>query len=183
MIHDAGQGFRETSHHRRYLRFIGPLAAVVLLLSACAPAAGTPSETSPADKPTLEEAKKTVLSLERGILDSVPSGSQGSRFLNEKSSLMACQGGRKLWSGAGEVTLVGKPDKAAILATVKSDFGGKDGWTLTDKTDDDGQSTVDLLHRDGTHLIVGFSSRPDRLRVDAFSTCFDFPDYKYGEEY
>ena len=96
---------------------------------------------------------------------------------------MACQGGRKLWSGAGEVTLVGKPDKAAILATVKSDFGGKDGWTLTDKTDDDGQSTVDLLHRDGTHLIVGFSSRPDRLRVDAFSTCFDFPDYKYGEEY
>ena len=183
MIHDAGQGFRETSHHRRYPRFIGPLAAVVLLLGACAPAAGTPSETSPADKPTLEEAKKTVLSLERGILDSVPSGSQGSRFLNEKSSLMACQGGRKLWSGAGEVTLVGKPDKAAILATVKSDFGGKDGWTLTDKTDDDGQSTVDLLHRDGTHLIVGFSSRPDRLRVDAFSTCFDFPDYKYGEEY
>ncbi|MDQ0708924.1 hypothetical protein QFZ52_001576 [Arthrobacter woluwensis] len=135
------------------------------------------------DKPTLEEAKKTVLTLERTVLDFVPSDSQGTRFLNEKSSLMACQGEQKLWSGAGEVTLIGQPDKAAILAKVKSEFGGKDGWTLTDKTDEDGQSAVDLLHRDGTHLIVGFSSNPDRLRVDAFSTCFDFPEYKYGEEY
>jgi|GEM_PF-2527671 len=160
-------------------RLLLPCAGLALILTAC----GTPGGKPTMDKPTLEEAKKTVLSLERSILDAVPSSSQGTRFLTEKSGLMACQGAQKLWSGAGEVTLVGDADKPAVLAKVKSEFDGKDGWTVTEKTDPDGQAAVDLLHRDGTHLIVGFSSNPDRLRVDAFSTCFDFPEYKYGEEY
>ncbi|MFJ3956644.1 hypothetical protein [Arthrobacter sp. NPDC090010] len=135
------------------------------------------------NKPTLDEAKNNVLSLERTILDFVPSESRGNRFLNEKSKLMSCQGDQKLWSGAGEVTLLEGADKAGMLAKVKAEFAAKDGWTMADKTDSDGQSAVDLLHRDGIHLIVGFFSGPDRLRVDAFSACFDFPDYKYGEEY
>jgi hypothetical protein len=41
---------------------------------------------------------------------------------------------------------------------------------------------VDLLHDDGTHLLVSFWDGPESLRIGSFSACFEFPEYQYGEE-
>jgi hypothetical protein len=54
---------------------------------------------------------------------------------------------------------------------------------VKDGTGPDGARRIDLLHSDGTHLFVFFVNRPEWLRVEGYSACFDFPGYEYGEEY
>jgi hypothetical protein len=52
-----------------------------------------------------------------------------------------------------------------------------------DGTTPHGARRIDLLHSDGTHLLVSFEDGPESLRVAGYSACFDFPEYEYGEKY
>ena len=42
---------------------------------------------------------------------------------------------------------------------------------------------MELLHEDGTQLLVSFWDGPESLQIDSFSACFEFPEYEYGEKY
>ncbi|MBD1542427.1 hypothetical protein G9E11_09240 [Arthrobacter sp. IA7] len=68
-------------------------------------------------------------------------------------------------------------------ASARTGHSGQGGWNASDSTDKDGARVVELLHDDGTHLIVGIWDGPESLQIDSFSACFDFPEYEYGEKY
>jgi hypothetical protein len=152
---------------------------LALGLSSCA-AAGASDDTS---NITLEEAKTKVLSLQHEIVQRVPEDLVISVFESNSSSLLSCGVDRKKWSGTGQVELRPGLDRNEFLDEVRESLSGQDGWTASDDTDKDGDRVVDLLHDDGTHLIVGIWDGPESLQVDSFSACFDFPEYEYGEKY
>lgn len=132
---------------------------------------------------TLEEAKTKVLSLQHRIIGMVPKELVIDVFENDTSSLMPCDGDAKKWAGTGQVELHPGMDRQGFLDEVRSIVSGEPGWTAKDRTDGEGEHAVDLLHEDGTHLIVGFWNNPESLQVDSFSACFEFPQYQYGEKY
>jgi hypothetical protein len=132
---------------------------------------------------TLEEAKTKVLGLQHRIIEQVPGDLVISVFESDSSSLMSCGGDRKKWTGTGQVGLHPGLDRNKFLDEVRDSVSGQAGWKATDSTDKDGARIVDLLHDDGTHLIVGIWDGPESLQIDSFSACFDFPEYEYGEKY
>lgn len=132
---------------------------------------------------TLEEAKTKVLDLQHQIVGRVPQDLVISVFESDASSLMSCGGDRKKWTGTGQVELQPGLDRNKFLDEVRDSVSGQDGWNASDSTDKDGARIVNLLHDDGTHLIVGIWDGPESLQIDSFSACFDFPEYEYGKKY
>jgi hypothetical protein len=106
-----------------------------------------------------------------------------SVFESETSGLLTYKGSQKKWHGTGQVELKPGLDRTAFLDGVRDDFAGREGWRVSERLDHDGARDVDLLAKDGTHLIVGIWDGPESLQIDSFSSCFDFPEYEYGEEY
>lgn len=132
---------------------------------------------------TLETAKSKVLAVQHEIVEMVPAELALSVFENDTSSLMPCRGEQKKWTGSGNVELRPGLDRAKFLDQVRDALSGRKGWTATDGTDNSGNRRVDLLHDDGTHLLVSFWDGPESLRIGSFSACFEFPEYQYGEQY
>jgi hypothetical protein len=132
---------------------------------------------------TLETAKSKLLAVQHGIIAMVPADLVVSVFENDTSSLMPCRGEQKKWTGAGQVELRPGLDRTTFLDQVRDSLSGQPGWTATDGKDQDGNRRVDLLHDDGTHLLVSFWDGPESLQIGSFSACFDFPEYEYGEKY
>ena len=132
---------------------------------------------------TLETAKSKLLAVQHGIIEMVPADLVVSVFENDTSSLMPCRGEQKKWAGTGQVELRPGLDRTRFLDAVRESLSGRTGWSATDGTDNDGNRRVDLLHEDGTHLLVSFWDGPESLQIGSFSACFDFPEYQYGENY
>ena len=132
---------------------------------------------------TLEEAKTKVLDLQHRVIEQVPEELVISVFESDSSSLMSCGGDRKKWTGTGQVELHPGLDRNKFLDEVRDSVSGQGGWNASDSTDKDAARVVELLHDDGTHLIVGIWDGPESLQIDSFSACFDFPEYEYGEKY
>ena len=132
---------------------------------------------------TLETAKSKLLAVQHEIIGMVPAGLVVSVFENDTSSLMPCRGDQKKWTGAGQVELRPGLDRTTFLDQVRNSLSGRHGWSATDGKDQDGNRRVDLLHDDGTHLLVSFWDGPESLQIGSFSACFDFPEYEYGEKY
>lgn len=132
---------------------------------------------------TLEEAKTKVLDLQHRVIEQVPEELVISVFESDSSSLMSCGGDRKKWTGTGQVELKPGLERNKFLDEVRDSVSGQGGWNASDSTDKDGARVVELLHDDGTHLIVGIWDGPESLQIDSFSACFDFPEYEYGEKY
>lgn len=149
-----------------------------LTLAACGQAESGKTMTT-----TLESAKSKVISLQKEITVMVPEDLVISRFANDVSSLMRCDGEQKKWTGAAEIELAPGIDREVFLDKVRDSIAGRDGWKVSDDTDQDGGRRVDILHDDGTHLLVSFYDSPETLRVAGFSACFDLPGYEYGEKY
>jgi hypothetical protein len=154
--------------------------AFSLALAACGPQAGS-GETMTTT--TLESAKSKVMSLEQEIVAMVPEDLVISSSANDTSSLMRCQGEQKKWTGDAEVEVGPGIDREQFLDGVRDSMAARDGWKVEDKADQDGGRRVDLLHDDGTHLMVSFHDSPATLRVAGYSACFDLPEYRYGEKY
>ena len=132
---------------------------------------------------TLETAKSKLLAVQHEIIGMVPAGLVVSVFENDTSSLIPCRGDQKKWTGAGQVELRPGLDRTTFLDQVRNSLSGRPGWSATDGKDQDGNRRVDLLHDDGTHLLVSFWDGPESLQIGSFSACFDFPEYEYGEKY
>ncbi len=160
-----------------------PLAISLFVgLSGCAAGSGT-QESEKMSSVTLETAKSKLLAVQHEIIGKVPADLVVSVFENDTSSLMPCRGEQKKWVGAGQVELRPGLDRTKFLDEVRDSLEGRTGWSATDGTDSDGNRRVDLLHEDGTQLLVSFWDGPESLRVGSFSACFEFPEYEYGEKY
>jgi hypothetical protein len=132
---------------------------------------------------SLESAKSKLLAAQREIIDMVPGELAISVFENDTSSLMSCRGEQKKWVGTGQVQLRPGLGRDDFLDGVKASFSDRSGWSAKDSKDNEGKRRVELLHEDGTHLLVSFWDGPESLQIGSFSACFDFPEYEYGEEY
>lgn len=132
---------------------------------------------------TLETAKSKLLAVQHEIIEKVPADVAISIFENDTSSLMPCRGEQKKWAGTGQVELLPGLDRTKFLDEVRDSVSARPGWSATDGTDNDGNRRVELLHEDGTQLLVSFWDGPESLQIDSFSACFDFPEYQYGEKY
>ena len=132
---------------------------------------------------TLETAKNKVMSAEQDIIGMLPQDKVISSFAHNTSPLMACTGEQKKWTGDAEAELAPGVDRDSFLDAVAASMQSRDGWQVDDGEGADGGRRVDLLHSDGTHLLVSFRDAPETLRVAGYSACFDFPEYEYGEEY
>lgn len=132
---------------------------------------------------TLETAKTKLLDVQHEIIGMVPADLVVSVFENDTSSLMPCQGKQKRWAGTGQVGLRPGLDRTKFLDKVRDSLAGRSGWSATDGKAGDGSRRVDLLHDDGTRLLVSFWDGPESLQIGSFSACFEFPEYQYGEEY
>lgn len=152
--------------------------ALSLTLAACGPAESGKTMTT-----TLESAKSKVMSLEQEIVAMIPEGRVLSRSANDTSGLMTCRNEQKKWTGDAEAEVDAGIDRDQFLDSVRDSMAGRDGWKVADDTDQDGDRRVDLLHDDGTHLLVSFYDSPVTLRVAGYSACFEFPEYEYGEKY
>jgi hypothetical protein len=127
---------------------------------------------------TLETAKSKLLAVQHEIIEKVPAD-----VAESISSLMPCRGEQKKWAGTGQVELLPGLDRTKFLDEVRESVSARPGWSATDGTDNDGNRRVELLHEDGTQLLVSFWDGPESLQIDSFSACFDFPEYQYGEKY
>jgi hypothetical protein len=132
---------------------------------------------------SLESAKSKLLAAQREIIDMVPGELAISVFENDTSSLMSCRGEQKKWVGTGQVQLRPGLGRDDFLDGVKASFSDRSGWSAKESKDNEGNRRVELLHEDGTHLLVSFWDGPESLQIGSFSACFDFPEYEYGEEY
>ena len=132
---------------------------------------------------TLETAKNKVMSVEQDIIGMLPQDKVLSSFAHDTSPLMACPGGQRKWAGDAEAELAPGVDRDSFLDGVAESMQSRDGWQVDDGKAASGKRRVDLLHSDGTHLLVSFRDAPETLRVAGYSACFDFPEYEYGEEY
>lgn len=132
---------------------------------------------------SLESAKDKVMSTEQEIIGLLPQGKVLSTFAHDTSPLMPCSGEQRKWTGDAEAELAPDVDRDAFMDEVVESISAKDGWTVDDGKTAGGKRRVDLLHSDGTHLMVSFQDAPETLRVSGYSACFDFPEYEYGEEY
>ena len=132
---------------------------------------------------TLETAKSKLLAVQHEIIGMVPADVVVSVFENDTSSLMPCRGEQKKWVGTGQVELLPGLDRTKFLDEVRDSLSGRPGWSATDGTDNDGNRRVELLHEDGTQLLVSFWDGPESLQIGSFSACFEFPEYQYGEKY
>lgn len=170
----------------RFLRvrlWCAPLAVSLCFgLSGCGAGSGTPVGGA-TPSPTLETAKSKLLGVQHEIIEMVPADVVVSVFENDTSSLMPCRGEQKKWVGTGQVELLPGLDRTKFLDQVRDSLSGRPGWSATDGKDNDGNRRVDLLHDDGTHLLVSFWERPESLRIGSFSACFEFPEYEYGQDY
>lgn len=155
------------------------VGVLVVAMASC----GVPESRETMSPLTLEDAKTKVLTLQDEIVALVPQESVASIFVPDTSSLMNCEGGRKKWTGVGQVELRAGLDKSAYLDQVRDVVSGRDEWAVKDKTNSHGERVVDLLHDDGTHLMVSIWGDPESVQIDSFSACFDFPEYQYGEKY
>lgn len=154
--------------------------SAVLSLAACS---STETTDQPADV-TLEEAKTKLLTLQHEIIGMVPQDLVISLFESDSSSLLSCNAeNQKKWTGTGQVELQPGLDRDEFLNDVRDIISGRSGWTAKDAQDGEGARTVEILHDDGTHLIIGVWDGPESLQIDGFSACFDFPEYQYGEKY
>lgn len=153
--------------------------SLALSLSSC----GAGEAQNGSSNMTLAEAKTNLLTLQHQIMDMVPEELVVSVFENDSSSLLSCQGDMKKWTGTGQVELQPGLDRDKFLNQVRDRTRGMQGWTVKDDSDSDGARTVDILHDDGTHLIVGIWDGPESVQIDGFSACFDLPEYEYGEKY
>ena len=125
---------------------------------------------------TLETAKSKLLAVQHEIIGMVPADVVVSVFENDTSSLMPCRGEQKKWVGTGQVELLPGLDRTKFLDEVRDSLSGRSGWSATDGTDNDGNRRVELLHEDGTQLLVSFWDGPESLRIGSFSACFEFPE-------
>ena len=132
---------------------------------------------------TLETAKSKLLAVQHEIIGMVPADLVVSVFANDRSSLMPCRGEQKKWAGTGQVELLPGLDRTKFLDEVRESVSARPGWSATDGTDNDGSRRLDLLHDDGTQLLVSFWDGPESLQIGSFSACFEFPEYQYGEDY
>jgi hypothetical protein len=160
-----------------------PRAAAAVTLALGLSSCGAAGASNQMPNITLQEAKTKVLTLQHQIVEQVPKDLVISVFESDSSGLLSCGGDRKKWRGTGQVDLQPGLDREKFLDEVRDNVSGQAGWNASDSTDKDGARIVDLLHDDGTHLIVGIWDGPESLQIDSFSACFDFPDYEYGEEY
>lgn len=159
------------------------LLCAALSLAACS-STDTTDTTDRTTDVTLEEAKAKLLALQHEIIGMVPQDLVVSLFESDTSSLLSCDGeNQKKWTGTGQVELQPGLDRDKFLDDVRDTVSGQSGWTAKDAQDGDGARTVEILHDDGTHLIVGIWDGPESLQIDGFSACFDFPEYQYGEKY
>ena len=132
---------------------------------------------------TLETAKSKLLAVQHEIIAMVPADMAVSVFENDTSSLMPCRGEQKKWAGTGQVELLPGLDRTKFLDGLRDSVSARPGWSATDGKDNDGNRRVELLHEDGTQLLVSFWDGPESLQIDSFSACFEFPEYEYGEKY
>ncbi|WP_240720834.1 hypothetical protein [Pseudarthrobacter sp. NamE2] len=132
---------------------------------------------------TLETAKNKVMSAEQDIIGMLPQDKVIRSFAHDTSPLMACPGEQKKWSGDAEAELAPGVDRDSFLDAVVESMQSRDGWQVDDAKAAGGERRLNLLHSDGTHLLVSFSDAPETLRVAGYSACFEFPGYEYGEEY
>ena len=159
--------------------WVSAALSLALSLSSC----GAEEAHDGMSKMTLEKAKTKLLTLQHQIMDMVPDELVVSVFENDSSSLLSCQGDKKKWTGTGQVALQPGLDRDKFLNQVRDRTRDMQGWTVKDDSDSDGARTVDILHDDGTHLIVGIWDGPESVQIDGFSACFDLPEYEYGEKY
>lgn len=164
----------QTARRRRAAFSAASVVVALLLLTGCAPAAGEAS---------LEEAKERVLAKERSLVSMIDEHTVGEPFISETSGLMSCEGDRKKWTGTAQVELAGETDADAVLDSIRDVIRTEEGWQAEDDTNAEGERTVDITHENGAHLMASVWGEPRSLQIDAFSGCFDFPEYEYGEEY
>ncbi|MHA7220994.1 hypothetical protein ACX80S_01465 [Arthrobacter sp. RHLT1-20] len=158
-------------------------AAAVMGLAVGLASCGSTGAGNQMSNITLEAAKGKLLDLQHQIIERVPKDLVITVVENDRSTLMQCPGDQKKWTGTGQVELRPGLDRTKFLNDVRDMVAGQPDWKIGGGTDKDGAPTVDLLHNDGTHLIVGIWDGPESLQIDGFSACFDFPEYQYGEEY
>ena len=158
-------------------------AAAAVSLAVSLASCGVEEANKEMSNMTLEEAKTKLLTLQHQIIEMVPEELVVSVFENDSSGLLNCRGDKKKWTGTGQVELQPGLDRDKFLDQVRDRTKDIQGWTVKDDSDSDGARTVDILHDDGTHLIVGIWDGPESLQIDSFSACFDFPEYEYGEKY
>lgn len=132
---------------------------------------------------SLESAKSKVMSMEQELMALLPGDAVFSTWANDTSNLLSCAGERKKWAGDAEAELLPGVDRDGFMNDAAAVFSGREGWKVTEEQTSKGDRSLDLLHEDGTHLMVSFEEDPEALRIAGFSACFDFPEYEYGEEY
>lgn len=132
---------------------------------------------------SLESAKSKVMSMEQEIVALLPEDAVLSTWANETSSLLRCEGDRKKWAGDAEAELMPGVDRDGFLDKVAAAMSGRAGWRVSEDRTLSGDRSLDLLHEDGTHLLVSFEEPPETLRIAGYSACFDLPEYQYGEKY
>lgn len=165
-----------------YHGVIGVALLLITMLSSC----GT-DNSKPEANMTLEEAKYKVIDLEQELLAPIPEEYVVKKWAMDTSPTMSCRGEQRKWVGDAQWDLVpGMLDQDAYLDEVMQIMSGREGWTVTDGPDAQGDRRVDLLHEDGTHLMVGIESNrtvDEAARVSGFSACFDLPEYEYPNKY
>ena len=109
---------------------------------------------------TLETAKSKLLAVQHEIIAMVPADVAVSIFENDTSSLMPCRGEQKKWVGTGQVELLPGLDRTKFLDGLRDSVSARPGWSATDGKDNDGNRRVELLHEDGTQLLVSFWDGP-----------------------
>lgn len=132
---------------------------------------------------SLESAKSKVMSMEQELLALLPEEAVSSTWANDTSNLLSCGDDRKKWAGDAEAELLPGVDRDGFMNDAAAAFSGREGWKVAEEQTSKGDRSLDLLHEDGTHLMVSFEEDPEALRIAGFSACFDFPEYEYGEEY
>jgi hypothetical protein len=132
---------------------------------------------------SLESAKSKVMSLEQEIVQLLPQDAVTSTWANDSSSLLRCEGERKKWAGDAVAELMPGVDRDGFLDEVAASMSGRTGWKVSEDTTPDGERSLELLHEDGTHVLVSFEESPESLRIVGYSACFDLPEYEYGEKY
>jgi len=153
---------------------MGVAVILALVLSACSSSTPEPKD------PTMDlaEAKTLTQSGERDIAALVPEANAGTVTVKEMSgAIQPCEGGYT-WPGLLTMPVTGSVDRAAILASVATEWSGKSGWTVEQRESSSGSATVRLKSSDGTVHSVSFRDDGTEFHISSFSPCFDL-----GEEY
>lgn len=100
------------------------------------------------------KSKSKVMSTEQEIVALLPEDAVVSTWANDTSSLLRCEGERKKWAGDAVAELKPGVDRGGFLDEVAASMTGRAGWKVSHDKTSDRERSLDLLHEDGTHVLV-----------------------------